>query len=115
MPACATRSAARPAISSPRKRTEPESARTAPAIRLNVVLLPEPFGPIRPRISPSASWKDTPSTAVTPPKVLVSFETSKNTSGRESVALREGQDRVGGLDLLRPGDASPAVHELDHH
>jgi hypothetical protein len=41
--------------------------------------LPEPFGPMRPRISPSATPKETPLTAVKPPKRLVSLETSSNT------------------------------------
>src|SRR5712692_9570150 len=115
MPACATRYAGSPAISAPRKRTDPALGRSAPATRLKRVLLPEPFGPMRPRNSPSATSKETPFTAVNPPKVLVSFETSKNTSGRERVALRERQHRVGGLDLARPGDARAAVDVLHHH
>src|SRR5260221_6512585 len=114
MPVCATRYEGRPAISSPRKRTEPASGLSAPAMRLKVVLLPEPFGPIRPSSSPSATSNETPPTAVKPPNRLVSFETSSSTSGREGVALREGQHRLGG-DLLRPDDAALAVDELDHH
>ena len=51
--------------------SSPPSAASAPAIRLKVVLLPEPFGPIRPRISPSATSKETRLTAVKPPKLLV--------------------------------------------
>ena len=43
------------------------------------MLLPEPFGPMRPRISPSATSKETPLTAVKPPKRFVSLETSSNT------------------------------------
>src|SRR6266849_4495639 len=115
MPACATRYAGSPAISAPRKRTDPALGRSAPAMRLKRVLLPEPFGPMRPRNSPSATSKETPFTAVNPPKVLVSLETSKNTSGRERVALRKRQQRVGGLDLARPGDARAAVDVLHHH
>ena len=49
--------AGKPAISSPSKRIEPDVGRSVPAIRLKVVLLPEPFGPIRPRISPCADLK----------------------------------------------------------
>jgi hypothetical protein len=37
-----------------------------------MVLLPEPLGPIRPRISPSSTSKDTALTAVKPPNRLVS-------------------------------------------
>src|SRR5579871_689574 len=32
------------------------------------VVLPEPFGPTRPRISPAATWKLRPSSAEKPPK-----------------------------------------------
>ena len=39
--------------------SSPRSGTSAPAIRLKVVLLPEPFGPIRPRISPSPSSNET--------------------------------------------------------
>ena len=61
-----------PAISRPSRRIEPPEGASAPAIRLKVVLLPEPFGPIRPRISPCASSNETSLTAVNPPKRLVS-------------------------------------------
>src|ERR1700722_17502276 len=59
-----------PAISAPSKRIEPPLGRSVPAIRLKVVLLPEPFGPIRPRISPWRAAKDTWLTARNPPKRL---------------------------------------------
>jgi hypothetical protein len=48
-----------PPISLPAKRIEPAVGDRLPAIRLNVVLLPEPLGPMRPRISPSRTSKDT--------------------------------------------------------
>src|SRR5437763_9340989 len=72
MPACATRYAGSPPISCPWKRTEPALGGSAPAIRLKVVLLPEPFGPMRPRISPSATSKETFLTARKPSKSFVS-------------------------------------------
>src|SRR5437773_1118108 len=37
-------------------------------MRLTAVLLPEPLGPIRPTISPSATVRSRPSSARTPPK-----------------------------------------------
>ena len=50
----------RPPICSPSSRDRAgRSARTAPAITLKVVLLPDPLGPIRPRISPLAKPNDT--------------------------------------------------------
>src|SRR6185437_3353532 len=42
----------------------------------NVVVLPAPFGPSRPVISPSRAVKVTPSTAFTSPKALCRFLTS---------------------------------------
>jgi hypothetical protein len=36
------------------------------------VVLPDPLGPISPRISPSPTESDSPSTATTPPNRLVS-------------------------------------------
>src|SRR3989442_11770181 len=122
MPACATRYAGRPAISWPRKRTEPAVGLSAPAIRLKVVLFPEPLGPMRPRISPSATWKETFLTAKNPSKLLVSpltcntclYRSLSRSLLRESVALGEGEHGVRGLDLLRPGDARAAVDVLHH-
>src|SRR3972149_173016 len=64
-------SGVRPAISSPRKRMEPAVRGRAPETQLNAVVLPEPFGPIRPRISPSRTSKETALRAVKPPKRLV--------------------------------------------
>src|SRR4051812_200601 len=92
-------------------------------MRLNVVLLPEPLGPIRPRISPSASSKETLLTAVKPPKFLVSPETlstallptQPNGSARVGVALGKRQGRVGRLDGRRPHDLRVAVDVLHHH
>src|SRR5437762_4801301 len=100
MPACATRYAGSPATSSPRKRTEPDVGRNAPAIRLKVVLFPEPFGPMRPRISPSATSNETFLTARKPSKLLVSPSTRSTYLRRERVALRERQHRIGRRDLL---------------
>src|SRR5581483_7739656 len=112
MPACATRYAGSPPISALRKRTEPALGLSAPAIRLKVVLLPEPFGPIRPRISPSATSKETFLTARKPSKLLVSPSTSSTYLRGKSVPFRERQHRVGGLHGLRPGDACPPVDVL---
>jgi hypothetical protein len=43
---------------------------SVPSIR-TVVVLPAPFGPRKPSISPRATLNDTSSTAVRPPKFLV--------------------------------------------
>ena len=81
MPRWQTRYGGRPAISSPWNCTEPPVGASVPAIRLKVVLLPEPFGPIRPRISPCSTSNDTRLTAVKPPNLFVS---SRTLSMRES-------------------------------
>jgi len=44
-------------------------------MQLKHVVLPEPFGPISPRISPGVISKETPRRARKPPKRLVSPET----------------------------------------
>src|ERR1700722_1787128 len=67
MPARQIASAGSPAMSAPSKRIAPAFGRSVPAIRLNVVLLPEPFGPINPRISPWRASKDIWLTARNPP------------------------------------------------
>src|SRR5579864_2035949 len=47
-------------------------------MRFNNVVLPDPFGPISPRISPGASAVLTPPTAATPPKALLRFRRVSN-------------------------------------
>ena len=57
--------------------TEPESGRIrSRAIRM-VVVLPEPFGPRNPKISPRCSSKETPFTTRRPPNVLTSSHASR--------------------------------------
>ena len=48
----------------------PDSLRSAPETQLISVVLPEPFGPIRPKRSPGAISRLTPDSAVKPPKCL---------------------------------------------
>ena len=52
-----------------------------PVIRLMVVVLPEPLGPISPRISPRLRAKLTSLTACNPPKSLVRSRISSRSSG----------------------------------
>src|SRR5579864_6876794 len=56
-------------MSAPRNRTRPAVGAMNPVTRLNSVVLPAPFGPISPTISPSRTANETPSTARSPPKV----------------------------------------------
>ena len=52
MPRLMIRCGGSPAISWPSKRIDPAEGGNVPDSMLKIVLLPEPFGPIRPRISP---------------------------------------------------------------
>ena len=93
MPLWQMRLAGRPAISSPANVMEPAVGTYMPAMQLKIVLLPEPFGPIRPRISPSSTSNETLETAVKPSNILVRPETERRATGR---ARFESVRRIGG-------------------
>src|SRR5690348_9532046 len=69
-----------PTSFSPRQRSAPLVGRATPVIVLKQVVLPAPFGPISPRISPLYRVKSTPSRATTPPKRMVTSSTSSRGS-----------------------------------
>jgi hypothetical protein len=50
-------------------------------ITLNAVVLPAPFGPIRPTVSPGSTSNETPSSATMPPKRRVTFSTVSSATG----------------------------------
>ena len=58
--------------------TEPEEARWMPLITLNRVVLPDPFGPIMPTISPSSTLRSRPCRACKPPKSFDSLRTVRS-------------------------------------
>ncbi|MGY4497087.1 hypothetical protein ACVWYH_001014 [Bradyrhizobium sp. GM24.11] len=68
--------AGRPATFSPSNTTSPAVGRSMPITLFIAVDLPEPFGPIRPKISPPLTSKPRFFTAVNPPKRLVRPRTS---------------------------------------
>ncbi|EKD60196.1 MAG: hypothetical protein ACD_54C00895G0001 [uncultured bacterium] len=80
MPPASRRCAGSVVMSRPIRWIVPELTETDPASRSNIVVLPAPFGPIRPRISPRATASDMPSTAATPPKRLVRLRASRTIS-----------------------------------
>src|SRR5580692_1566442 len=65
-------------IRCPASLTSPESGVTSPEIELNSDVLPAPFGPISPRISPSRTSKLISTLAATPPKDLLTLSTSSS-------------------------------------
>ncbi len=71
-----------PATSTPSMRTWPAFGRSMPMMSFITVDLPEPFGPISPRISPGAMLSDMFFTATRPPKRLVRPDTSSSPGGR---------------------------------
>src|SRR5262249_62238800 len=76
-----------PPISSPRNLIEPSLGASAPETQLNAVVLPDPLGPINPRISPSRTSNETLFSAVNPPNRFVSPATVSIASGIQSTAF----------------------------
>src|SRR5947208_1481369 len=54
----------------PKSATSPSSGRLRPVTMVITVVLPAPFGPRKPTISPRPTWKSTPATASLAPKRL---------------------------------------------
>src|SRR5450432_3562863 len=119
----------------PSKSTSPESTRYRRVITLKAVVLPAPFGPIRPAIVPSATSSDTSSSATMPPKrrEACSRERRPIRTGRnptestgEGEGLRSGAVSRGGVllpEVLHGGGAGRGdvrrvvgrvVHGADH-
>src|SRR6267378_5120257 len=64
-------------MSSPAKRTRPESGRSSPASCAISVVLPAPFGPMIACVSPSRTSRSTPSLARSAPKLFARPRTSR--------------------------------------
>src|SRR5574337_1113431 len=78
-PSLAMRSAGTPVTLLPSSSSAPELGPSTPLIRLNAVVLPAPFGPIRPTISPLCTSSDSSFTATSPPKRRVTCWTCRRT------------------------------------
>src|SRR2546421_2225553 len=76
-PRAAMRSGLSPWMASSSSRTSPDSAGWCPERMFNRVVLPEPFGPMRPTSSPRPMSKLTRSTARRPPKARDTLETAR--------------------------------------
>ena len=93
MPRLMIRCGGSPPISRPSKRIDPALGASAPDSTLKIVLLPEPLGPISPRISPWVTENETLLTAVNPPKRRVSPSTVSivDPSGARELRRASGQ------------------------
>src|SRR6185312_7327665 len=116
MPAARASRTDRNRTSSPSSAKRPEKSACTPAMIFISVLLPAPFSPTRPWISPGNSVKSTPRSASTPPKAFV-MPLSSRMGGRPSDIARSdqevilhplharrvglGHDRAVGHDVLR--------------
>src|SRR3989304_3280284 len=94
--------------------TQPEVGRWYALIMLNVVVLPDPLGPTRPKISDFPTWKETPLTAASPPKYLTSFSTWKYAT-RLSLRSGGGFGPEEGIPDFRPVSHNPVGQNEDHH
>src|SRR5882724_8573033 len=126
MPAACASRADRKRVSRPSSNKRPENSVCTPAMIFISVLLPAPFSPTRPWISPAESVKSTPRNAATPPKAF-EMPTSSRRGARpcdiggsdQEMILHPlhaggvglGHHRAVGDDAL--GDALPALFAPD--
>src|SRR5207244_1591579 len=130
IPARVTWYALRPARDLPSRRMSPAVGACTPVTRLKNVVLPAPFGPIRPWISPEATVRWTSWSARRPPKRFVSPLTSRRGSGEGIGALQalgapqvQARQALGALGALQLDAASaardqtlrPEDHDGDEH
>src|SRR5579859_706807 len=81
----------------------PDVGRNAPAMMLKSVVLPAPFGPMRPTISSWATARSTSCTARSPPKRLETPSTFRRIGGCWLPAIpRLGREERIGCLILRP-------------
>src|SRR5262249_34586395 len=80
----------------------PPSGLSTPAMQWKSVVLPEPFGPISPTISPASTETSTPASAVSPPKCLVTPLTSSRLIDRRG-GPRYGPPRPPTFGRASPG------------
>src|SRR6185295_16844480 len=106
-PRRARRGALRAVTSSPAKRMVPASGRRSPASWPMSVVFPAPFGPMMAWVSPSSTFRLTPSVARSAPKLLTRFETSSIGLGEDAGEAAAEEDH--GKDQQRPEDHLPVL------
>src|SRR5215212_8554772 len=108
MPRRHTSSGGSRSIPTPWNAMRPWSGLNTPAIRLNNVVLPAPFGPITAKTAPSGTEKLTSATARRPWKFFETLVTSRSTV---ISALR----RFAALQAQQPRNRRPDSVRQDHH
>src|SRR5713226_4291202 len=73
--------------------TSPSSGVSSPTIIRNIVVLPEPFGPTRPTLSPGLSWKEASTKRTCRPYCLLTLENEIIGSGHSLACDRAGYRR----------------------
>src|ERR1700748_3615953 len=108
MPRRQTSSGGSPSMRPPWNAMAPSSGANTPAIRLNSVVLPAPFGPITAKIEPCGTEKLTPATARSPWKFFVTPSTSRS-------AAMSHLRRLAPLQAQQARDRRPDAVRQQHH
>src|SRR4051794_2322994 len=103
---------------SPRSSMLPASGRVRPSIISSVVVLPAPFGPRMPNVSPCSTANETPATAWTLPKRLCTSSTRiactwREASGPSSPAWLGARPRDEGVSQHVAGGGGDGVRYHD--
>src|SRR5438093_849874 len=103
-------------MSLPANETVPSVGGCSPQITLNSVVLPAPFGPIRPVTMPSSTSRSTPWSACTPPNRTSTSATSSSANASHLLPEDGVGVELAGVDGGRAphGEPSePLVHHVD--
>src|SRR5689334_22206647 len=97
---------------SPRKRISPELGSSAPTRHEKRVVLPAPFGPMMPKMSPVMTSKSTDDRACSPPKRFEMRRAERIASG----GIETPPERPRGEKCRQPSaDADQAIGFVQHH
>src|SRR5512136_690365 len=111
MPRWQTWCVLRPLILRPLKKISPAVIGKKLPMQLKIVVLPEPFGPMRPKISPFSTWKVTSFTARSPPKAFTNFFSSRSAMVYPFPSRLHPEDMF--FDLC-PVPHNTVCHKKDH-
>src|SRR5712691_3164343 len=104
----------RPSMRSPRNQIWPELGASAPTRQEKSVVLPAPFGPMIPKISPAKTLKSIDERARTPPKRFETPRTDRSASGGINDSPRRPEE-PGRQRRQPPSDPDEPVRLVEHH